>query len=68
VPAALGVVYILTDDLPVLLNEGGLSEDLVGVSEAIQDESRRVSISPRPVGMLNARRFCHILMGEAVLV
>ncbi len=67
-PATLGVMYILTNDLPVLLDESRLSEYLVGVSEAIQDESKFVSISRRPVSMLNSWRFCDILMGEAVLV
>lgn len=43
VPAALGVVHILANDAPVVLDEGRLPENPVGMTETIQDKSGFVS-------------------------
>lgn len=47
VPPPLSVVYVLANDLPFALDESGFSEDLVGMTEAIEDESGFVSVGLR---------------------
>lgn len=39
-PPSLGAIHILANDNPVLLDEGGLPEDSIGVPKAIENESR----------------------------
>lgn len=44
VPSPFGVVQVLSNDPPFTLDEGGRAEDLVGMAEAIEDESGFVSV------------------------
>lgn len=46
VAAPFGVVHILANDLPVVLDKGVLPEDPVGMAEAVQDKPGFVSASP----------------------
>jgi hypothetical protein len=45
VPAPFSVVHIFANDSPVILNEGGLPKDLVGMAEAVQNEPGFVAAS-----------------------
>jgi hypothetical protein len=46
VAAPFGIVHILTNDLPVVLDKGVLPQDPVGMTKAVQDESGSVSVGP----------------------
>lgn len=46
--AALFIVNVLADDFPILFSEGFLAEDLVGVGEAVEDESGPSATSRTP--------------------
>ncbi len=60
-PPSFLVEYVFANDLPVLLLEGRLAENLIGVSQAIEDEPGVVSTLP--VRFLD--HACHMTMRVA---